>query len=600
MIQPTSIRKSTGLRAALVGLSLSAAPVLAMADCRMLKLAELSVTMSGLRPLVAARINGADARFLADSGAFYSMITSANAEQYKLKLHRAPANLRVEGVGGRAEASATYVEELTLADQTIRHIEFLVGGSELGNGAVGLLGQNVLGIADAEYDLARGVIRLMRPGEGCEKVLLAYWVTTQPYSVIDIDWARGKTSPAAGTAYLNGTRIRVVFDTGAGSSFLTRRAAEHAGFTPTGAGVVPAGFGHGLGSQSYQTWIAPFASFKLGDEEIRDTRLRVGDADLPTGDMLLGADFFLSHHVYVANSRDKLYFTYNGGPVFNLAQLPPKPAGTDPPLGASSQGKDDEREPTDAAGFARRGAAYAARRDFEHAISDLTRACELDPTGASYFRQRGLARWSNGQPDLAMSDLDQALKLAPDDIDALMLRAGLRLASHDISAASTDLETVDRLASKEADVRLEIAGLYSRADMLTAALSQYDLWIAAHPRDADLARAKNGRCWVRALLGSDLDKALKDCDDALRMIDKSPQFLDSRGLVLLRLGEYDRSIADYDASLNLKPRSAWSLYGRGVARLRKGMAAEGRSDMAAAAAIQPSIAEEAGRHGIVP
>ena len=30
--------------------------------------------------------------------------------------------------------------------------------------------------------------------------------------------------------------------------------------------------------------------------------------------MLLGADFFLSHRIYVANSRDKLYFTYNGGP----------------------------------------------------------------------------------------------------------------------------------------------------------------------------------------------------------------------------------------------------------------------------------------------
>ena len=34
--------------------------------------------------------------------------------------------------------------------------------------------------------------------------------------------------------------------------------------------------------------------------------------------MLIGADFFLSHRIYVASSQRKLYFTYNGGPVFNL------------------------------------------------------------------------------------------------------------------------------------------------------------------------------------------------------------------------------------------------------------------------------------------
>jgi hypothetical protein len=46
-------------------------------------------------------------------------------------------------------------------------------------------------------------------------------------------------------------------------------------------------------------------------------------------DMLLGADFFLSHHILISNSQHKLYFTYNGGPVFDLtmgAAAPPPPA----------------------------------------------------------------------------------------------------------------------------------------------------------------------------------------------------------------------------------------------------------------------------------
>ena len=35
--------------------------------------------------------------------------------------------------------------------------------------------------------------------------------------------------------------------------------------------------------------------------------------------MLAGADFFLSHRMFVSSTQHKLYFTYNGGPVFKLA-----------------------------------------------------------------------------------------------------------------------------------------------------------------------------------------------------------------------------------------------------------------------------------------
>jgi hypothetical protein len=37
-------------------------------------------------------------------------------------------------------------------------------------------------------------------------------------------------------------------------------------------------------------------------------------------DMLLGMDFFLSHHVFIARSQNVIYLTYNGGPIF-----PPPP-----------------------------------------------------------------------------------------------------------------------------------------------------------------------------------------------------------------------------------------------------------------------------------
>lgn len=80
--------------------ALSGPPTAAVAGCKIGKLAELTVTMTGLRPLVTAKINGADALFIADSGAFFSIITPAAAAQFKLRLE--PTRAFVTGVGGEA------------------------------------------------------------------------------------------------------------------------------------------------------------------------------------------------------------------------------------------------------------------------------------------------------------------------------------------------------------------------------------------------------------------------------------------------------------------------------------------------------------------
>jgi tetratricopeptide (TPR) repeat protein/predicted aspartyl protease len=572
---------------ALMVLALSGLPTRIFAACKIGRLAELPVTMTGLRPLVSAKINGADALFVADSGAFFSMITPAAAAEFKLKLGPAPLGLVVTGVGGETRVSLTTVKTFTLSDIPMTNVEFIVGGNELA-GATGLLGQNVFSIADVEYDLARGAIRLMRPHD-CAKARLAYWAASQPYSVVDIDAATPRSPHATGVAYINGAKIRVLFDTGASTSVLTLAAAGRAGVKPGAAGVVDGGLSYGVGRKLVQSWIAPFPSFRIGDEEIRNTRLRFGDIRIPDADMLIGADFFLSHRIYVATSQRKLYFTYNGGPVFNLTSSPPTPAGTGP---------EQADQPRDAAAFSRRGAAFTARRDYEHAIADLTRACELEPNEPRYFYERGVARSGNKQPDLAMTDFDQALRLKPDDVDALVARAGLRLQGPENSAAVTDLDAAGRFAAEQADIRMQIGSLYARAGLFAQAVGQYDKWIAAHDSDARVPEARNARCWARALRGQELDKALADCNAALKSRPDTAAFFDSRGLVRLRMGDLDKSIADYDAALRLQPHRAWSLYGRGLARVRKGLTAAGEADIAAATALQPRIEDEAREHGI--
>ena len=556
---------------------------------------ELPVTMSGSKPLVTAKINGAEAQFVADSGTFYSMISAASAAQFQLKQRPAPYGLRIQSFGGDTQPTLVTVKLFTLAGLTIPSVDFLVGGGEAGAGSIGVLGQNVFRIGDVEYDLARGVIRLMHP-EDCRRSLLAYWVAAdQAYSVMDIEPTSPRAPVTTGTAFVNGTKIRVIFDTGAGASMLSLKAAERAGINPDAPGVVDGGYARGIGPAMVKSYVAPFASFKIGDEEIRNTRLRIADLDLEFADMLIGADFFLSHRIYVATSQRKLYFTYNGGPVFNLSNS----AFAQQPRAAA-----DPDDPTDAAAFSRRGAAAAGRHDYDHALADLSRACELEPGNPDYRYQRAMVYWETKQNGAAMADLDQALKLKPDDLAALVARAQLRTMSKDLAGTRQDLDAADGIAAKEADSRLSLARSYQNIDQLPASIAQYDLWISYHPADARLADALNGRCTARALLGLDLPKALADCNAALRSSAKasplSAHIMRNRGLVRLRLGDYDKSIADFDDSLKLSPRDAWALYGRGVDKLRKGKTADGQADMAAAAALAPQIADSFGRRGIVP
>jgi hypothetical protein len=299
----------------IASLGLGVLPLRADAACSINQSAELKVTMQGMTPVISALVNGKEMKFALDSSSFYNIISGPAAATAGLRLMPAPAWV-AKDAGGSSSLSVSAADDFVLSGMRVKNLEFLAGGNDSGSGADGVLGLSLFHDYDVEYDFAHGVIRLMR-AKGCGEAGLAYWTTAnQPYSVIDIKPAEPFV---AGFALLNGAQVRVLFDTGAKASRISPQAAQQAGLTANPAQLSDAGYSRGMGRPAVLTHLAPFSSFKVGDEEIRNAQLRVGDTREGT-DMLLGADFFASHRIYVSNAQHKMYFTYNGGPVFGAAQ----------------------------------------------------------------------------------------------------------------------------------------------------------------------------------------------------------------------------------------------------------------------------------------
>src|SRR5207253_709535 len=104
------------------------------------------------------------------------------------------------------------------------------------------------------------------------------------------------------------------------TSFITRAAAAKVGVNITDPAVTPIGKGRGLDG-SFDAWVGLFPSVKIGDEEIRNAPLEIGETAADDYDVLIGADFFQSHHVYVSHIQNQISFAYEGGPAFQAQAL---------------------------------------------------------------------------------------------------------------------------------------------------------------------------------------------------------------------------------------------------------------------------------------
>ena len=168
------------------------------------------------------------------------------------------------------------------------------------------------------------------------------------------------------------------------------------------------------------------------------------------------------------------------------------------------------------------------------------------------------------------------------------------------SASPKDLEAIKHLDTYVGNNPGDPAAYYRRGQLyakigeFTRSITDFDEALRLNPKDAE---ALNNRCWARAMVG-EFQTALKDCNESLRLRPDYADALDSRAFVELKIGELSKSIADYDMALAINNKQASSLYGRGLAKQRAGDRAGGAGDIAAAEALDPSIAADFERSGL--
>ena len=301
--------------------------------CEIGRAGELAVEFLNNQPVVKGAVGGQPIRVLLDTGATSSMMLRASAA--RLKLRRIGSEAQARGVGGFTRLEYATIPEMEIAGVKLRDHRVWIGGETAASIDL-MLGSEVLMTTDLEFDLAHGMVRFLTD-KNCADDQMAYW-SNGTYSQAPMTGVGGGERIAL-KVLVNGKPVNALLDSGAPLSHAVLEAATRA---QVKLGPVQ-GQARGVGAAVVETQVGQLDSFTLGDETIRnpkllfaplfDTRLEpvLGShikavAANPT-EMLLGADFLRAHRVLISPKRRMIYFTYEGGPVFQTGLGdPPKPA----------------------------------------------------------------------------------------------------------------------------------------------------------------------------------------------------------------------------------------------------------------------------------
>jgi predicted aspartyl protease len=254
------------------------------------------VTMSGLAH-VTARINGASADLILDTGAERSLLGVEAAK----RLHVTEAydfSRSVSGIGKVFQTGDARLRSMTLGGVTLEDARMLVGPLGLG-GPDGLLGADLLGDFDLDIDLPRRELTLY------DRVECAGLRPPWPGGYATIETTRSLDRHPLFPVQVDGRSLSATLDTGAQRTVI---AASRAGVSPAELAGDPRLATRGAGGEVLPAFLHQFRELRIGGDPFRSAVLVVPGLRLPRdADVIVGLDYLMWRRVWLSYGSRRIF-----------------------------------------------------------------------------------------------------------------------------------------------------------------------------------------------------------------------------------------------------------------------------------------------------
>jgi hypothetical protein len=291
-------------------LAVKAATAACMVDAR----ASVPVRTIGGSIFIPVEVNGQVASFILDTGAERSLLTLEAAQRLGVARDQWVGTPMV-GLGGgsaglpNANPRSLSLGGVPLVRRTLNRDTSLTVGvlprARVGSQVIdGLLGRDYLSLFDLDLDMPARALTLYQVHD-CSGRFLPWHENYDAVPVTILD--KGKALLL--TVVVDGTPLRAMLESGAGSSLLGKLGIFHLGLTPENLASDPSDEVGGFGPRLVTMHRHRFRSLRVGNQTIASPVIWAEPVLLapPVLDMLLGADWIEGKRIWISYATQQLF-----------------------------------------------------------------------------------------------------------------------------------------------------------------------------------------------------------------------------------------------------------------------------------------------------
>jgi tetratricopeptide (TPR) repeat protein len=255
-----------------------------------------------------------------------------------------------------------------------------------------------------------------------------------------------------------------------------------------------------------------------------------------------------------------------------------------------------ERSPGSALCYNNRGVYYGFdKKDKEAALKDFTKALQIFPRFALAMCNRGLTYGNLGKYVEAKADYEAAAAVSPNDANVIVRLGDFRYLTNDFAAALQDYSRL--LAANKLYPRIfsKKAGAEAMLGQVQQALIDAQEALRLDPKDEE---AYNSRGLAKRAKG-ELGGAIEDFNKAIDIKEDYSRPYNNRGVVYFSQGSLEQALGDFDKAINMDTAYADAYSNRGSVKHRLNRPQEALTDLDVALRINPSFADAYQNRGVV-